>query len=84
MEQYPHIWRCWARNLQQWGLNGWIAAFLDAAGPLTILGAQLVYISQPVLSWIVPEDHLITLARLLENQSNKELFIDYLQEDTSS
>jgi hypothetical protein len=83
MDQNPHIWRCWARNLQQWGLNGWITAFLEAAGPLTILAAQFIYFAQPVLNWIVAEDQLLTFADLLENQSNKDLFLEFLQEEST-
>jgi hypothetical protein len=80
MERDQHIWRYWARNLQLWGVNTWAVAFLEAAGPLTILVAQMVYFSEPIFSWMMPEGKFASLARLLEDSSNRETFIDYLRE----
>jgi hypothetical protein len=80
MERDQHIWRYWARNLQLWGVNTWAAAFLEAAGPLTILVAQMVYFSEPIFSSMEPEGKLASLARLFEDSSNRETFINYLRE----
>jgi hypothetical protein len=80
MERDRHIWRYWARNLQQWGLTKWVAALLEALGPLTIIGAQLIYVSQPLLSGSQPGEQLGGLARLLEDSSTTHAFIDYLRE----
>lgn len=80
MERDQYIWRDWARNLQLWGVSAWAAAFLDAAGPFTILGAQLLYLSEPWLNWMVSEEKIASLARLLEDPTNKRMFIELLQE----
>jgi hypothetical protein len=80
MDRDRHIWRYWARNLQRWGVTKWVAALLEALGPLTIIGAQFIYISQPLLSGSRPGEQLDGLARLLEDSSTTRAFIDYLRE----
>jgi hypothetical protein len=80
MERNRHIWRYWARNLQRWGLTKWVAALLEAFGPLTVIGAQFIYISQPLLRRSLPGEHLDGLARLLEDSPTTHAFIDYLRE----
>ena len=80
MEQNRHIWRYWARNLQLWGLTKWVVALLEAFGPLTVIGAQFIYISQPLLSRSLPGEQLDGLARMLEDSSATHAFIDYLRE----
>ena len=80
MEQDRHIWQVWARNLQRWGVSDWAAAFLEVSGPLTIIGAQFVYLCQPWLGGSGRDDRLAALARLLENSSSKQEFINLLQE----
>jgi len=84
MDTEQEIWRVWASNLQQWGLVDWVVSLLDATGPLTILGAQMVYFSQPVLSHALPNAHLDALARLLEDSTRTRDFVDYLREATPS
>jgi len=76
-----HIWRLWASFIQHWGAEEWVASFLEAAGPLSILGAQAVYISQPYLSQALPEGHLDALARLLEDQTATKAFATLLREE---
>jgi hypothetical protein len=80
MDSDRHIWRCWARNLQQWGVSDVVAAILDASGPLTVLGAQLIYISQPLLSRLLPDEQLEGVARLLEDSSLTKDFVKFLRE----
>ncbi len=80
MERNRHIWRYWARNLQRWGLTKWVAALLEAFGPLTVIGAQLIYIGQPFLRRSAYEEQLDGLACLLEDSSTTHAFIDYLRE----
>lgn len=75
-----HIWRVWARFLHRWGLEGFVAAFLSAAGPLTVIGAQVVYIGQPILDGFLPNGHMDALARLLEDANRTEEFVRYLRE----
>jgi len=80
MSSDQHIWRVWASILQRWGVEEWVASFLEATGPLAILGAQVVYISQPLLRHSIPEDHLDALARLLEDSTHIRAFVDFLRE----
>lgn len=80
MDHDRHIWRYWARNLQQWGVSDVVAAILDALGPLTVLGAQLIYLSQPLLSRLLPDEQLEGLARVLEDSSMTKAFVRFLRE----
>jgi hypothetical protein len=74
------ILQVWADNLNRWGINNLAAAFLDALGPLTLLGAQFVYIGQPFLNPFIPEDHLETLVNLLENPQVAKKFVAVLRQ----
>jgi len=60
------------------------ASFLEAAGPLNLLGAQVVYFTQPLLINAVPDDHLIALTRMLEDTDCTQDFIAYLREANST
>ena len=84
MQTDQHIWQVWARTLQQWGVNDWMASFLEAVGPLSVLGANMVYLSQPLLHNIVPDDHLVALAQLLEDPVQTEAFANILREEPSA
>jgi hypothetical protein len=74
------MWQDWARILHRWGMNEWVASFLEAAGPLTIFGAQVIYVSQPVLKGVIPNIQLEALTRLLEDTSRTQDFVSYLRE----
>ncbi len=82
MDTNHHIWREWANTLHRWGLENLVASFLEAAGPLTLIGAQAVYIGQPILNGIVPSGHLAALASLLEDDRQREEFVVYLREES--
>jgi len=79
VEQSPHIWQTWVDTLNRWGLKNIAATFLDVLGPLTLLGAQVVYVGQPFLNSFLPEDHLEALADLLENPRETQAFISALR-----
>jgi hypothetical protein len=56
------------------------ASFLEALGPLTIVGAQAAYVGQPLLSsWIAPEKFQ-EFVRLLEEPDRTKAFVAYLRE----
>lgn len=84
MNPDQHIWRAWARAIHRWGLEDWAVAFLESAGPLTVLAAQLIYIGQPVLRLAAHDEELSALARLLEEPHQTSLFVSVLQEVSSS
>lgn len=76
-----HIWRVWTDFLHRWGVDKQVATFLEASGPLTVLGAQVVYIAQPALTGLFPASHLQALAEVLEDSTQTQAFADYLRED---
>jgi len=76
-----HIWRVWTDFLHRWGVDEQVATFLEASGPLTVLGAQVVYIAQPALTGLFPASHLQALAEVLEDSTQTQAFADYLRED---
>ena len=57
-----------------------MASLLDAVGPLSILGAQFVYVGQPVLSLWINDRQLEVFARLLEEPTKVQRFVTYLRE----
>jgi hypothetical protein len=61
-------------------MQEFVASFLEAAGPLTLLGAQAVYFSQPFFNGWDKHDHLKHLANMLENATETQAFIQYLRE----
>ena len=79
MQSNQHIWSLWERRLHRWGMQDLTASVLEAFGPLTILGAQAVHLSQPVLSLAIPENHLSALAGMLENKDETLAFIGLLR-----
>lgn len=75
------FWSEWAETLRRRGLDGFAAWFLEAAGPLNILGAQLLYIGKPMLgsNW---DERIQAAARLLEDDEESQAFIEYLKGQT--
>ncbi len=80
MSEHQPDWINWARTLQQWGINQGVASFLEEAGTLNVLLAQLLYISQPLLIGAVPPDSLNVLAQVLENPKDRQGFVAMLRE----
>ncbi len=80
MEQ-EYIWQTWADNLRRWRLQDVAAWFLDSASPAHLVGAQLVYIGQPVLEAFVPPTQFTALTTLLEKPDQAQAFVAFLRED---
>jgi len=78
------IWQVWHETLQQWGLDDLTALILDALGPLNLLGAQVVYLSQPFLGKVLPEGHWDALANVLENPTQTKAFCNFLRQTDQS
>ncbi len=83
MDSDKNLWRVWARFLQRWGARELVTSVLEATGPFSILGAQIIHIGHPFLNWMMNGDHLEALARLLEDENQKQAFIDFLWEAPS-
>lgn len=71
----------WAGLLQNWKLHQLAAALLEAAGPLNIVGAQLVYLTQPLLNDFLDNGSLSSLAWMLEERDQTKNFIQLLREE---
>ncbi len=68
-------WSKWAETLRRLKLDGFAAWLLEAGGPLTVLGAQAVYLSQPFMGG----NKLNSLARMLEEDEETQAFARYLR-----
>ena len=79
MVETPLIWREWARNLQRWRMEQGTAVLLEAAGPLTSLLAQVVYLSQPLLGRLVSPESMVALATMLEEPAQTKAFAEFLR-----
>ena len=61
-----------------------MASLLEAAGPLAILGAQAVYISEPILRNALPAVDFQALAGLFEDSEQVRAFVEYLREERTT
>lgn len=71
----------WVDMVRNSGVTDLSVALLEAVSPITLLGAQIVMISQPVLSTIFPEAHWKELISLLEDRQEYNAFIQAIRED---
>jgi hypothetical protein len=78
------IWSQWADSLKKWGMEGFAAWALEAGAPLGLVGAQLIYFGQPLLSPILPFEQTNALADLLEDRTQARDFIDFLKNGAAS
>jgi hypothetical protein len=68
-------WSTWAESLRRLKLDGFAAWVLEAGGPLTILGAQALYMSQPFFGG----KQLHALAQMLEEDEETQAFARFLR-----
>lgn len=80
MSENQRIWICWARVLQRWGMREGVASLLEASGSLSVLFAQVLYLSQPLLSSTVSPRSLHAFAQVLENPADRQEFVSFLRE----
>jgi hypothetical protein len=79
MNETPQIWKNWVNNLHRWGLQEITAVVLDAIKPLNLLGAQAVYMGQPIFKQFVANDQLEAFASMLEDPRQTQAFISLLE-----
>ncbi len=77
-------WPAWAEFLRRRGLESLVVWALEAAGPLTVLGAQALYLGGPLLRPALPNRQIDALAGLLEDHSEAIAFAAFLREETPS
>jgi len=63
-------------------MHAFAASLLEAAGPLTMLGAQAIYVGQPVLRSFVPGSQIDALANMLDNPAETQQFVVFLRESS--
>jgi hypothetical protein len=80
MSENQQNWINWARTLQRWGIKEGVASLLETIGSLGILAAQIVYLSQPLFSGVLPSSSLHSVAQVLENPNDRREFISFLRE----
>jgi len=80
VKQNSQIWQTWANALNHWGARNLTAAILEALGPLSVLGAQLIYIGQPFFNPFFSEGYLDVLANMLEDPQETQAFIAVLRQ----
>jgi len=81
MNSDPVVWQAWAEKFTRWGIQDFVAALLEAAGPLTLMGAQAIYIGQPFIQDYFPKEHLKAVTRLLEDPDQAQAFAAYLRKE---
>jgi hypothetical protein len=81
MSENQPIWMSWASALKRWGMNETVASLLEGADPLSVLFAQVVYLSEPLLSGVASQYALRALAQVLENPVDRRAFASFLRED---
>jgi hypothetical protein len=69
----------WIQTLYKLRLQNFIATLLEALGPVSVLGAQLVYLSQPVLSSFISQETSQDFAKILEDPAETASFIKALR-----
>jgi hypothetical protein len=74
-------WLGWAEFLHRRGLGNLAAFMLEAAGPLTVLGAQVLYFSDPLLRPALTDVQRDALTNLLEDRDEALAFAAFLRED---
>ncbi len=70
-------WVQWAETLSRFHLKGLAGWFLEAGEPLTLVGAQLLYIGQPFIG----NEQVNTLASFLENPEETRAFAAFLRKE---
>ncbi|MGB8982616.1 MAG: hypothetical protein WCC12_12125 [Anaerolineales bacterium] len=75
--QPPPEWSHWAETLRRFKLDGLASWLLEAGAPVTLLGAQALYIGQPFLGgkgWS-------SFAHMLEEDEEVQAFARYLRQE---
>ena len=74
-------WEPWACFLHHYAMERPAALLLEAAGPLTILLAQFIYMGQPLLDGSKKLADWEALAGMLEDPAQAKAFAAYLKEE---
>lgn len=72
-------WGDLIETLHKWRLHRITAAFIEALGPLSVVGAQVMYLGQPILSTFISSRTASDLAGILEDPETTQLFVQSLR-----
>ena len=74
----PH-WTDWANQIHRLNIESFVAWLLEAGAPVTLLGAQALFVAAPLLG---PQTE--ALGRLLEDEGEVRAFAAFLREEAAS
>jgi hypothetical protein len=77
-------WKTWSEFLHRYGLENLAAWTLEAAGPLTVLGAQILYLGSPLFRPTFTNRQIDDLAGLFEERNEALAFAAFLKEELPS
>ncbi len=77
-------WPEWSAFLHKYGLEQAAVFLLEAAGPLSILGAQAFHLTSPFLQPALNDTQRESLSSLLEDRQEALAFAAYLREEKPS
>ncbi len=80
MTEGRQFWQTWVDFLSRWGLKDAAAVILETAGPLNIVGAQVVYLTQPLFTPGLGRSASDALAHILEDTAERQAFVHLLRE----
>lgn len=83
MQKDRSFWSEWAHFLHQWGLAELAGSLLEAAGPLNVFLAQVVYAGRPFIGQSISEAKLAALTDLFEDKEESRSFAAFLREESS-
>lgn len=83
MQKDRSFWSEWAHFLHQWGLAELAGSLLEAAGPLNVFLAQVVYAGRPFIGQSISETQLAALTDLFEDKEESRSFAAFLREESS-
>ena len=75
-------WSSWAGFLRRHGLENLAIFLLESAGPLSVLGAQALYLGSPFLRPALSDSQQEALASLLEDPAEARAFANFLRKET--
>ncbi len=73
------VWGEWDQFLQRWKVKDFAAAFIDAAGPMNIILAQMLHFAGPFVNILNPQNRWASLADTLEDQQQSRAFAAFLR-----
>lgn len=74
MQVNQYNWNQWAQYLQQYRLMGLFRFLLDAAGPVRVIAAQSLYLTQPFFRNSI----IGQLAEVLEDSEKSKAFLEFV------